>query len=347
MMRFYQQQHPFYCGVDLHARSMHVCIVDAAGQTLVHRNIEARPDRFLPLVRPYRQQVVVAVECMFAWYWLADLCQQEQIPFVLGHALYMKAIHGGKTKNDKLDSEKIARLLRGGMLPLAYAYPKEMRATRDLLRRRMQLMHLRAEAIAHVQNTVSQYNLPPLAKKLRFAGNRHGVAEQFTDESVRRSVEADLELAEHLDGQLRSLELFLVQHAKIDDPQTYQLLQTVPGIGKILALVLLYEIQDIRRFASVGQFVSYCRLVRCSHESAGKKTSGKGNKIGNAHLKWAFSETACLMLRELPAAESFVARMEKKHGKAKALSILAARIGRTVYLMLKRREAFEATKFVQ
>jgi hypothetical protein len=154
---------------------MHVCIVDHEGQTKVHKNIDAHPDRFLPLIRPYRQGLVVAAECMFAWYWLADLCAQEEIPFVLGHALYMKAIHGGKAKNDKIDSRKIALLLKGGMLPIAYAYPKAMRATRDLLRRRTKLVHTRAEALAHIQNTVSQYNLPPLAKKLTFAANRAGV----------------------------------------------------------------------------------------------------------------------------------------------------------------------------
>jgi transposase len=346
-MRFYQQEHPFYCGVDLHARSMHVCVVDAAGQTRLHQNIAARPDLFRTLITPYREGLVVGAECMFAWYWLADFCRDEQIDFVLGHALYMKAIHGGKTKNDQLDSEKIARLLRGGLLPLAYAYPREMRATRDLLRRRMQLVRQRAEAMAHVQNTVSQSDLPPLAKKLAFAANREGVAERFPEESVRRMVSSDLALMDHLDGQLRALELYLVRHAKVDDPQAYQLLQTIPGVGKLLALVLLYETHDVRRFERVQQFVSYSRLVKCSHESAGKKTTAKGAKIGNAHLKWAFSEAACLMLRELPAAERFVARMEKKHGKAKALSILAARIGRTVYWMLRRKEAFDATRFLR
>jgi len=148
-MRFYSQQHRFYCGVDLHARSMHVCIVDADGQTKVHKNIDAHPDRFLPLIRPYRQGLAVAAECMFAWYWLADLCAQEQIPFVLGHALYRKAIHGGKAKNDKIDSQKIALMLKGGMLPIAYAYPKAMRATRDLLRRRTKLVRTREPAAGH------------------------------------------------------------------------------------------------------------------------------------------------------------------------------------------------------
>src|SRR4249919_80125 len=176
MMRFYQQQHGFYCGIDLHARTMHVCVVDQSGQTLVHRELPAGPERFLALIRPYREGLVVGVECMFAWYWLSDLCAEHQIPFVLGHALYMKAIHGGKTKNDKIDSEKIARLLRGGMFPEAYVYPREMRATRDLLRRRTHLVRLRTEALAHVENSTSQYNLPAPAKKLRYAANRVGTA---------------------------------------------------------------------------------------------------------------------------------------------------------------------------
>ena len=183
-MRFYTQQHAFYCGVDLHAKTMHVCVVNQAGETLVHRNLPSRPDYFLNAIGLYRKQLIVGVECMFAWYWLADLCSRENIPFVLGHALYMKAIHGGKTKNDKIDSHKISLLLRGGMMPMAYAYPQAMRATRDLLRRRMQLTRTRAEAMAHIQNTVSQYNLPPLTKKLSFAANRQGVAEQFPEASA-------------------------------------------------------------------------------------------------------------------------------------------------------------------
>ena len=276
-MRFYTQQHAFYCGVDLHAKTMHVCVVSQSGETLVHRNLPSRPDYFLNAIGLYRRELVVGVECMFAWYWLADLCSREKIPFVLGHALYMKAIHGGKTKNDKIDSHKIALLLRGGMLPLAYAYPNTMRATRDLLRRRMQLMRTCAEAMAHIQNSVSQYNLPPLTKKLSFAANRQGVAEQFPEESVRRSVEVDLSLIDHLDKQLQGVELYLVRHAKVDDPLTYQLLQTVPGIGKILALVLLYEIHDIRRFAGVGNFASYCRLVKCARVGR-KENRGQGKE---------------------------------------------------------------------
>src|SRR5436190_1689197 len=250
MMRFYNQQHRFYCGVDLHARTLSLHVLDAQGQTALARTLAAGPDDFLAAVAPFRDGLAVACECLFAWYWLADLCHEEQIPFVLGHALYRKAIHGGKAKTDKIDAKKIAVLLRG------------------------------------------------------------------------------------------ALELYLARTAKVDDPQAFHRLRSVPGIGKVLALILLYEIYDISRFPEVGQFLSYARLVRCGHESAGKKQGSGGNKIGNAHLKWAFSEAACLFLRESEQAKRWLARREKKHGKARALGALAARLGRAVYHLLRKGEPF-------
>src|SRR5215468_10504677 len=215
MMRFYNQQHRFYCGTDLHARTLALHVLDAQGQTVLARTLAAGPGAFLAAVAPFREGVAVACECMFAWYWLADLCQEDKIPFVLGHALYMKAIHGGKAKNDPIDAEKIARLLRGGNLPVAYVYPKAMRATRDLLRRRTFLVRQRAHLLAHIVNTNSQYNLPPLAKKLSYAANRAelDVAARFADPSVRKAVEADLALIDACDEQVRGLELYLTRTA--------------------------------------------------------------------------------------------------------------------------------------
>ena len=165
-MRCYNQAHRFYCGVDLHARSLYTHVLDAAGQTVLDRDLPASPAAFLDAVGPFRDGLVVGAECMFAWYWLADLCESERIPFVLGHALYMKMIHGGKAKNDRIDAAKLAGMLRGGLFPLAYVYPKARRQTRDLLRRRSFFVRQRAQLIAHIVNTNSQFNLPPLSKKL-------------------------------------------------------------------------------------------------------------------------------------------------------------------------------------
>jgi transposase len=171
-MRFYTKSHKHYCGIDLHARKMYLCILDAEGNVLLHRDLTCGPENLLRAIAPFREDLVVGVECMFAWYWLADLCGREGIDFVLGHALYMKAIHGGKAKTDKIDARKIAGMLRGGMFPLAYVYSPQMRATRDLLRRRNYLMRKRAELLAHIQNTVSQYNLPELSVNLSAERNR-------------------------------------------------------------------------------------------------------------------------------------------------------------------------------
>jgi transposase len=345
-MRFYTKQHPFYCGIDLHARSMYVCILSHDGEILLHRNMKAAPEPFLRAIAPYRDGLVVAVECIFTWYWLADLCAEEGIPFVLGHALYMKAIHGGKAKNDKIDSHKIAALLRGGMLPQAYVYPAQMRATRDLLRRRTHLMRKRSDLLAHVQNTNSQYNLPEIGKKIAYKANRDGVAERFADPAVQKNIEVDLALITYYDQLLSDLELSITKTAKQHDANTLYLLQTVPRIGKILSLVLLYEIHDIHRFPRVQDFASYCRLVKCSKESGGKRLGTSGKKIGNAHLKWAFSEAATLFLRNNPAGQKYLARLEKKHDKGKALTILAHRLARAVYYMLKRKAAFDMDKFL-
>jgi hypothetical protein len=152
-MRFYDREHQFYCGVDLHASSMYLCIQDDRGTILLHKNLPTSREAFQVAVQPYRESLAVAVECMFSWYWIADLCAQLDIAFVLGHALYMKAIHGGKTKSDKIDSKKIASLLRAKMLPMAYPYPAATRSTRDLLRRRMYFMHHQSELLTHIQNT--------------------------------------------------------------------------------------------------------------------------------------------------------------------------------------------------
>src|SRR5262245_51684269 len=233
MMRFYNQQHRFYCGVDLHARTLSLCVLDTAGTILLQQTVPAGPDAFLHAVAPFRDDLAVACECMFAWYWLADLCHDQGIPFVLGHALYMKAIHGGKAKTDSIDAHKIAVLLRGGMLPQAYVYPKGMRETRDLLRRRTFLVRRRAEALTHLVNTNSQYNLPPLSKKLCYAANRVelDLPSRFADQSVKKNVAVDLDLIDAYDTQIRDLELYLTRSAKIDDPQAYARLRSIPGVG--------------------------------------------------------------------------------------------------------------------
>ncbi len=307
-MRFYTQQHQFYCGIDWHARTMSLCIVNQDGAILVHRNMPAGPEPFLKAVAPYREDLVVCVACLFPWYWLADLCAREGMPFVLGHALSMKAIHGGKAKNDTIDSQNMAVLLRGGMLPQASVSPAAMRATRDVLRRRMPLMRKRAELLAHMQHTHSQYHLPGMGKNIAYKANRDGIAERFPAPAVQQSLAVDLALIGHDDHLVNDVEFSIVHTAQQHDPQTLSRRPSVPGIGTILRLVLLDDIHPIDRLPRVHDVVSSCRLVTCAKESAGKRSGTSGATIGHASLQWAFSEAAGLLRRTHPAGQKSLAR---------------------------------------
>ncbi len=258
----------------------------------------------------------------------------------------MKAIHGGKAKNDKSDAHKIAAQLRGGMIPQAYVYPEGMRSTRDLMRRRMQLMHERSHLLTHIQNTNHQYNLPEIGKKIAYKSNREGVTERFSDPRVRSNIAFDLKRIDFYDGLLNEIELEIVRSAKQHDANTFRLLDSIPGVGKILALVILYEIHDIHRFPSVQNFASYCGLVKPKKESAGKCYGFSGAKIANAHLKWAFSEAGVGFLRNNPQGQAYLARLENKHGKGKALTILAHKLARAAFYMLRRNEAFDIKRFL-
>jgi transposase len=309
---------------------MDVCLVSQDGEVVLHRNMPAAPNPLLKAMAPYRDGLVVAVECICPWYWLAERCAPEGIPFVRGHAVYRQAIHGGKAKNEQIDAQKIAVLFRGGMLPQAYVYPAAMRATRALLRRRLSLPRTRAALLGQVQQTTSPYTLPQIGKKRASKTNRTGVVERFSAPAVQKSMEVDVALIGFDDELRRAREWHIVKAANQHAPQTLSLRQTVPGIGKILRLVLGYECHDSARFPSVQGFVSYCRLVQGAKESASKRDGTSGTHIGKASLKWACSEAAVLSLRDHPAGQQYLASLAQKHGKGTALTILAHTLARAV-----------------
>jgi hypothetical protein len=235
---------------------MYVGILHQDGEIMLHRHMPASPEPVLKAIAPSRADSVVAGEGLFTWYWLADRCAHHGIAFVLGHALYMKAMHGGKATHDTSDAHQIAVLRRGGMLPQAYVYPAAMRATRDRLRRRLQLTRQRAARLAHVQTTNSQDNRPELRQQLAYKANREGGAARFPDPAVQKSVEVDLALSAAYERLLSEVELTLVQTATQHPAQTLYRLHSVPGIGKIWSLVLRYESHALARFPRVQAVVS-------------------------------------------------------------------------------------------
>ena len=237
--------------------------------------------------------------------------------------------------------------MRGGNFPLAYVYPKHMRATRDLLRRRMKLVRHGANLKAHVVNTTSQYNLTPNKVNLKNVCAREKLNSTFPDAVVQRNIDLDMAVLECYARELSKIEWFLEQQAKQHNPVHLHLLKSFSGVGRTLALTIIYEVGDILRFESVQKFASYARLVKCKAESAGKSYGTQGNKIGNAHLKWAFSEAAVLYLRGNKKAQKYLQKVQKRMTKAKAIFVLAHKLGRCVYFMMKNEKVFDESQFLK
>ena len=337
----------FYAGVDLHARALYLVVLDHDGQTRFARNLPAQPEPFLRAVEPFTDGLLVACECVHCWYWLADTCRDHHIPFVLGHAWAMKAVHGCKTKCDRKDAEAIARLLKGGNFPPAYAYPKERRGLRDLLRARLRLVRQRAELYGHVHTARRQANLPPVSSDVKYRSKRAAITADIADPFVRRRVATDLALLEPLDTTIRQLEAELEDAAQEHYPTELAVLQSTPGVGLVLSLTILLEIDTIDRFDTRQQFCSYARLCGAV-QTSGNKRSGAGNrKAGNAWLKWAFSEAAVLSAQKDEQLGAYLQRLASRLGKAQALSALAHKLGRAFYHMLHTKEVFDVTRFVR
>jgi transposase len=232
------------------------------------------------------------------------------------------------------------------MLPQASVSPAARRATRDRLRRRLHLTRQRAAWLAHLQNTPSPYNRPESGKKLASQANRDGVAARAPDPAVQKSVDVALALIDSDERLLNDVALTLVQTAKQPKAPTLYRLQSVPGIGKLLRVGLLSAMPDITRFPRVQELVSYGRLVKWAQESAGKRSGTAGAKIGTASLKWAVSAAAVLFLRNHPAGQKYLARLEHKPGKGKAVPVLAQKFARAVYSLLTRATVFARQKFL-
>jgi transposase len=348
-MKYHTSTTQFNCGIDLHARQMYVCVMDRDGKKLVHTNIRNNDfEFFLKLVAPYRHDLTVCAECMFGWYWLADACQAAGIHFVLAHALYVKAIHGGKNKNDRIDSEKLCHLLRSNLIPPAYVYPADKRPLRALLRQRILYVWNRSELLSRIQSHQLAYNRPTF-RQTRY--NRDPWEQQLLareDHPVRQfALQNDLALIRHYDTQLAILEAELLKLTKKTASRDFTLLQTTPGIGEYLGLTILHEIGDIARFPSVKDFLSYCRLVKGTVASAGKIKGLRGAKLGNPYLRWAFGEAAVIAKRDVvlgPLAQRLEARMNGN--KFKANTVLAIKLARAVYFMLKTKTVFDPERLV-
>jgi transposase len=347
-MKYRQIHSKYYGGVDVHPNKSQICVMDKTGQILLNKNFRNNFDNFNQIIQPFLPEIVIGCESTYTYYWLADGCHQAGIPFYLGHALYMKAISKKKQKDDKIDARTITDMLRTSFFPEAYPYPREMRPTRDLLRRRHRLVRIRAEAYSHIQMTAHQYTIENIGpRQVKNKEIRQTICDNFKDQDLKNIIASDLDVIEVLDPLIDELEKKILDTAKSHNHLDLVLLMSIPGVGKMLAMIILYETHDVTRFKKVQQYASYCRVVRCDRTSSGKKVDRKNQKIGNPYLKWAFSQIIIAAQHSSERIGKYYQRLESKYGRPKARARIAHKFCVAAYFMLKNGQPFDEKQFVQ
>ena len=333
-----------YSGIDLHSNNLCAGVSDQNDQHIYHKRLPLMPDVILAELEPYKKDLVgLVVESTFNWYWLVDLLMDNGYKVHLANPAAIQQYKGKKHSNDKDDAFWLAHLLRLGILPEGYIYPKEDRPVRDLLRKRGHLVRLRTSLINSLQGIISRNCGCKLStNKIKQFKEDHVSPLLSGQEDLLLSGEVSKETIDYLTRQIRKVEGAVEGKVKLREPFTG--LKTVPGIGRILGLAIMLETGSIERFPSVGDFSSYCRKVPTKWTSNDKQ-KGKGNgKNGNKYLAWAFSEAAELMRRYDQMARGFYNRKAAKSNFMVAHAALAHKLCRATYYIMRDGVAYDPKK---
>lgn len=334
---------PLYGGIDLHANNSLIVVLDEQDQVVFRKRVPNQLEKILRVLAPYQVPLHgLVVESTYNWYWLVDGLMDAGYPVHLANTVAIKQYTGLKHTDDESDAVWLAHLLRLGILPTGYIYPKATRPVRDLLRKRSQLVRQQTMQVLSIQNLLTRNTGTSMSAKR---------IQQLTPETVQAllpiaelalAVQSSLAVVQCLHTQIQTLEQTVLAQAWL--APSFQPLLTVCGIGNILALTIMLETGDIRRFATVGQFASYCRCVSSTKLSNGKR-KGQGNtKNGNKYLAWAFVEAAHFAVRYYPAVSCFYQRKKAKTHTIVASKAVAHKLARACYYVMRDQVPFDPQK---
>jgi transposase len=324
-----------YCGIDLHSSNGVYFVADEQGKPMFKKRLPNSLPTVLDALEPFRKDLkLVAVESSYNWYWLVDGLSEHGYPVCLANPSAIKQYDGLKQANDWADAAFLAHLARLGILPTGYIYLKEDRPVRDLPRRRMLLVKHRTAMILSLQNLFS----------------RQGVKGFSWDKLIQLQYEQlclalakeQISVIGFLSQHIQQFEKRALEQAKVKD--VYKLLLTMPGVGPILALTILYETGDIERFSRPGNYSSYCRCVRATRLSNDKTKGYNSRKNGNRYLAWAYVEAVHHAIRYCPVARKFYDRNRAQTNGALATKALASKWSKAAYYILKRQDVFDIAK---
>ncbi len=331
----------YYVGIDLHSDNNYIGILDKKDCRILSKKLPNDLGMILDTLKPFKRKIKgVVVESTYNWYWLVDGLMDKKYKVHLANPSAMVQYSGMKYTDDKWDSFWLAHMLRLGILPEGYIYPKDIRPIRDLLRKRMMLVQHRTAYILSLQSMVNRntgHKLKSLeTKKL---GEKE-LNQMFSDKHLIMSAQSNCDVIEFLNGQIDTIERTVVKEVKLRYP--FKKLLTVPGIGNILGITIMLESGDMDRFESVSNYSSYCRCVASRKVSNGKKKGENNKKNGNKYLAWAYVEAAHFMRRFCPQARSWHQRKVTQTNQIVATKALSNKAARACYFIIKDQTNFKS-----
>jgi transposase len=333
-----------YAGMDLHGNSNYVAIMDSKGKRIAQKKLPNDRRLILETLQPHRTKISgIAVESTYNWYWVVDTLREAGYRVHLANPSAIQRYSGLKYTDDQHDAFWLAEMLRLGILPEGYIYPKEERPIRDLLRKRGHLVKLRTSLIISLQNIISRNCGVRLnVNKVKELKKNQVSPLLKANDDLALAGDVSKEAIDFLTRKIRKIEGVIVEKIEVKD--SYRYLLTLPGVGKILALTIMLETGPISRFAKVGNYVSYCRKVS-SQWISNEKAKGKGNKKnGNKYLAWAFSEAAELGRRYHSGARAYYTRKMQRTNFMVAHSALAHKLARAAYYIMRDQVPFSSEK---
>lgn len=334
-----------YVGIDLHSNNNYLAIIDETDRVLYQKRIANDEKLILKELAIYKEQIIgIVVESTYNWYWLVDALQEAGYRVHLANTTAIEPYRGIKYTDDKTDAIWLAKLLRLGILARGYIYPKEIRGLRELLRRRMKIVQEQTINLVGLQALINRYHNIKLStdKIKRVKGKDDEILSYIKDEEVYLAGASQLKIVRCLQEQLEQIEQKIL--SKIKHTQRFKLLNSVPGIGAILAMVIMLETGAIHRFKQVGNYSSYCRCVESKRISNGKKKGENNRKNGNSYLGWAYIEAANYAIRFNEQIKKYYQRKLAKSKRVIALKTVANKLSRACYFMLRDGVAFDMTK---
>jgi transposase len=332
-----------YCGIDLHSRDCWLAIVDERQKVVHETKVGNDIHALVQVLEPYREELEgVAVESTYNWYWLVDGLEEAGYQMRLVNTWAVKQWEGLKYTDDRHDARWLAHLLSLGILPVGWICPKEERSVRDLLRRRAFLVRKRTSFLLAMRGAFEcRTGIRTTSSEVK-QWTAEEVESYLDDEIEALGITCLLEPMQSLNCQVRIIEKEALARARLREE--FAPLLTVWGIGRVLSLTMMYEVGKIERFRKVGNFASYCRLVKSTRLSAGKRKGSGNARNGNPYLSWAFSEAAHFAVRYHPEAKKYFQRKRSKTNGIIAIRAVAHKLSRAAYYVMKDQVAFEPEK---